>query len=51
MFPPSAYHTSLHGLPAEDITALAAKLYEQVFRSDFTAPGVVVRSFNSLAYV
>jgi hypothetical protein len=47
MFPPSAYHTSLHGLPAEDITALAAKLYEQVFRSDFTAPGVALISLGA----
>src|SRR5215217_2782222 len=40
-FPKDAYHTALSGLPGPtDTTAVVARLFAQVFRRDFSAPGV-----------
>jgi hypothetical protein len=43
MFPALAYHTDLDELPAPaGLTALAGRVFAQVFRRDFSAPGVAL---------
>lgn len=47
LFPPAAYHTPLGEIPAEGAwNALARRVYEQTFRTDFAAPGFALISFT-----
>jgi hypothetical protein len=47
MFGPPDYFTSLDG-PLGDLTALAERVFPQVFRSDFSAPGVALLSLGPM---
>src|SRR5262249_47032064 len=43
MFPQTAYFTACAGVPeASELSALAETVFRQVFRRDFTAPGVAL---------
>lgn len=47
MFPAIAYLTDLDGLPSlADLSALAGRVFAQVFRRDFSAPGVALISLG-----
>ena len=47
MFPPESYHRVLEEIPnEEEIVGLAERVYAQVFRTDFTAPGFALISFR-----
>jgi hypothetical protein len=50
MFPQDAYHTGLAGPPNSAVLrSLAARVFAQVFRRDFSAPGVALVSLGNVA--